>query len=110
MNKRINSLSILTFTLVSSSVFLYVPQTKAGPSARAIRETGEVIGNWFRRNSDNIYIPIPRKFRVTGKTVEGVRNFLVRGQDGKIYCVGQAQYSDGSYSELYYSEPSSCSQ
>lgn len=112
MNYTKKSLRTFVFTsmLITSSIFLHTSILQAGPSARTIMNTGEVISNWIRRNSDNIEIPIPKKVRVTERTVTRVHNYLVKDSDGQVYCLGQAQYSDGSYSEPYYSDSYYCQQ
>lgn len=100
--KRTLNTFILTLMLVTSNILFRVPITQARPSARTIMNTGEVISNLFRRNSDDINIPIPKKIRVRGKSITGIYNRLVQDQNGQTVNVCQAQYSDGSYSEPYY--------
>lgn len=108
--KRLIGTFVFASALVTSSVFLNTFIAQARPSARTIMNAGEAVTDWFRRNSDDINISVPKKIKVKGKTVTGVYNRLVQDRNGQVYCLGQAQYSDGSYSEPYYSESSSCSQ
>lgn len=112
MNYTIKSIrtSVFASTLIISSACFYTPIAQARPSARTIMNAGEVVTDWFRRNSDDINVSVPKKIKVKGKTVTGVYNRLVQDRNGQVHCLGQAQYSDGSYSEPYYSESSSCSQ
>ena len=108
--KRLISNFVFASALVTSSAFFYTPIAQARPSARTIMNAGEVVTDWFRRNSDDINISVPKKIKVKGKTVTGVYNRLVKDRNGQVHCLGQAQYSDGSYSEPYYSDSYYCQQ
>ena len=99
--KRLINTSVLTSILVTSSVFFNAPATQARPSVRAIIEAGETIGDWIKHNVDDI--PIPRKIRINGKSIQGFYNrFIRRPSSGIVYNVCQLQYADGSVSEPYY--------